>query len=57
MQHDAVAALDMGRMELMAVVGEPAVIDAAAVTPGDAVRLAVRRHGDDVRLLRIERIR
>jgi hypothetical protein len=56
-RHEAVAALDMGRMELMAVAGEPAVIEAANVAPGDPVRLAVRRHGDELRLIRIERMR
>jgi nitric oxide reductase large subunit len=56
-RHDAVAALEMGAMELMAVAGDPPVIDAAGVVPGDPVRLAVRRQGDEVRLIRIEKIR
>lgn len=56
-RHDAVADLGMTAMELMAVVGEAALIDAAGVAPGDAVRLAVRRRGDDVVLIRIEKTR
>jgi hypothetical protein len=56
-RHDAVAALGMSAMELMAVVGEPAVIDRAGVAPGDQVRLAVRQHDADVRLIRIEKLR
>jgi Cu/Ag efflux protein CusF len=55
-RHEAVAALGMSAMELMAVVGEPATIDAAGVAPGDQVRLAVRRRDDDVTLIRIEKI-
>ena len=54
-RHAAVAGLGMNAMELMAVVGEPSVIDAAGVAPGDAVRLAVRRRDDDVVLIRIEK--
>jgi len=54
-RHEAVAGLGMSAMELMAVVGEPSVIDAAGVAPGDAVRLAVRRRDDDVVLIRIEK--
>lgn len=56
-RHEAVASLGMSAMELMAVVGEPSVIDAAGVVPGDAVRLAVRRRDDDVVLIRIEKTR
>ena len=56
-RHEAVAALGMSAMELMAVVGDPATIDAARVGPGDEVRLAVRRQDDQVKLIRIERIR
>jgi Cu/Ag efflux protein CusF len=41
-RHDPVQALGMGAMELMAVFGDPSQIDAAALTPGDRVRLAVR---------------
>lgn len=54
-RHEAVAGLGMSAMELMAVAGEPSAIDAAAVAPGDTVRLAVRRRNDDVVLIRIEK--
>ncbi len=56
-RHDAVAGLGMDRMELMAVIADPDLLDRAGVKPGDAVRLAVKPHGDDVRLLRIEKQR
>lgn len=57
LRHDAVAALGMDRMDLMAVLGDAATIDAARVAPGDAVRLAVRRQGEDLLLIRIEKVR
>jgi hypothetical protein len=47
----------MGAMEMMAVRGSPATLDAARVTPGDRVRLAVRPDGDAVTLVWIERLR
>jgi hypothetical protein len=47
----------MGAMEMMAVRGEPAALDAAQVSPGDRVRLAVRQDGDTVTLVWIERLR
>lgn len=47
----------MGRMEMMALSGEPALLDAADPRPGDRVRLAVRRRDDDLVLLRIEKLR
>jgi hypothetical protein len=46
----------MGAMELMAVFGDPQLIDAAGVNPGDRVRLAVRPKDDQIVLLRIERL-
>ena len=55
-RHEAVAALGMSAMELMAVAGEPAMIDAARVKPGDAVRVAVRRRDADLRLIRIDKL-
>ena len=55
-RHEAVAALGMSAMELMAVVGEAAVIDRAGVAPGDQVRLAVRQRDADVVLIRIEKL-
>jgi len=42
-------------MELMAVSSEPAQLDAAAVRPGDRVRLAVRQRDDQLVLVRIEK--
>jgi hypothetical protein len=47
----------MGAMEMMAVRGSPATLDAARVTPGDRVRLAVRPDGDAITLVWIERLR
>lgn len=55
-RHDAVPALGMTPMELMAVFSDPALLDAAGVGPGDRVRLAVRRQDNDLILLRIEKI-
>ena len=55
-RHEAVAALGMAPMELMAVFAEPRLLDVAAVKPGDRVRLAVRRKNDELTLLRIERL-
>jgi len=56
-RHEAVEALGMGRMEMMAVSGEAALLDAADPRPGDRVRLAVRRKDDELILLRIEKLR
>lgn len=55
-RHEAVAALGMAPMELMAIFGEPKLLDATAVGPGDRVRLAVRRRNDELTLLRIEKL-
>jgi len=55
-RHEAVAALGMAPMELMAVFADPTLLDGAAVEPGDRVRLAVRRKGDELTLLRIEKL-
>lgn len=54
-RHEAVAALGMSAMEMMAVSAEPALVDAARVKPGDAVRLAVKPRDDTLTLLRIEK--
>ena len=54
-RHEAVGGLGMAAMELMAVVGEPALLDRSQVRPGDRVRLAVRPQADQLILLRIER--
>jgi Cu/Ag efflux protein CusF len=56
-RHEAVAALGMTSMELMAVFSDPVLLDRAQINPGDRVRLAVRRKADELTLLRIERIR
>ena len=56
-RHDPVEALGMGAMELMAVFGEPAQIDAASLAPGDRVRLAVRPVDSQLTLIRIAKIR
>ena len=56
-RHQPISALGMGAMELMAVHGSPAILDAARVVPGDRVRLAVRQDGDTVTLVWIERSR
>ena len=55
-RHEAVPALGMTSMELMAVFSDPALLDRAEVNPGDRVRLAVRRKNDDLTLLRIEKL-
>ena len=56
-RHQAVTALGMGPMEMMAVSGAPATLDAARLTPGQRVRLAVRQEGDSLRLIWIEVVR
>lgn len=56
-RHESIAGLGMGPMEMMAIVADPAIVDAANVKPGDAVRLAVKQRGDEIVLLRIERLR
>ena len=55
-RHEAVPALGMTPMDLMAVFSDPALLDKAAVNPGDRVRLAVRRTDAELTLLRIERL-
>lgn len=55
-RHDSIGALGMSAMDMMAVTAEPRLIDDSGVRPGDRVRLAVRRRGDDLVLLRIERL-
>lgn len=56
-RHQPVSGLGMGAMEMMAVRGSAATLDAARVSPGDRVRLAVRQDGDAVTLVWIERMR
>jgi len=56
-RHEAVAALRMGAMELMAVFGDPARIDAASLSPGDRVRLGVRSVDGQLTLIGIAKVR
>lgn len=56
-RHQPVSGLGMGAMEMMAVRGAPAMLDAAPLTPGQRVRLAVRPEGDDLVLVWIEPLR
>jgi len=56
-RHQPVTALGMGAMEMMAVRGAPATLDAAHLAPGDRVRLAVRQQGDEIVLVWAERQR
>jgi hypothetical protein len=55
-RHAEVPALGMTAMEVMAISAEPGQLDAADPRPGDRVRLAVRPRGDDLVLLRIEKL-
>jgi Cu/Ag efflux protein CusF len=55
-RHEAIAALGMTSMELMAVFSDPALLDKASVAVGDRVRLAVRRKNDELTLLRIDKL-
>ncbi|HEY7363836.1 MAG TPA: copper-binding protein [Methylomirabilota bacterium] len=55
-RHDPIAALGMAAMELMEVVGDPALLDASGARPGDRVRLAVRPVDDRLMLVRIQRL-
>ena len=54
-RHQAVTALGMASMEMMAVRGASATFDAARLSPGDRVRLAVRPHGDEIQLVWVAR--
>jgi Cu/Ag efflux protein CusF len=55
-RHEPVAALGMQAMEMMAVDADPARLDAAALRPGDRVRLAVRPRGDRLVLISVEKL-
>jgi len=55
-RHEAVSALGMNAMELMAVSASPALLEPVAPKPGDRVRLAVRQHDDQLVLIRIEKL-
>ena len=55
-RHEAIAGLGMSAMETMAVFADPALLDAADLAPGTRVRLAVRRRGDELVLVRVEKL-
>jgi len=55
-RHEAVSALGMSAMELMAVSASPALLEPVALKPGDRVRLAVRQHDNQLVLIRIEKL-
>jgi hypothetical protein len=55
-RHEAIGALGMSPMELMAIFSDPALLDAADVAPGTRVRLAVRRKNDELTLIRIDKV-
>ena len=54
-RHEAVSALGMSAMEMMAITAAPALVDPLGLRAGDRVRLAVRPRGDDLVLVWIER--
>ena len=53
-RHDAIPALGMREMELMAVFADPPLVDRAGVTPGARVRMGVRPKDEQLTLLWIE---
>ena len=55
-RHEPVPGLGMNAMEVMAIFADPPQLDAAALAPGDRVRLAVRQKGDDLVLLRVAKV-
>jgi Cu/Ag efflux protein CusF len=55
-RHEAVSALGMTAMDLMAVSASPALLDPVAPKTGDRVRLAVRQVNDQLVLIRIEKL-
>ena len=56
-RHDPIPALGMREMELMAVFGDPVMVDRAGVQPGERVRMGVRAREAEVTLLWIEKLR
>ena len=55
-RHEAVSALGMNAMELMAVSASPALLDPVQPKPGDRVKLGVRQVNDQLVLIRIEKL-
>jgi Cu/Ag efflux protein CusF len=55
-RHEAVSALGMNAMDLMAVSASPALLDPVVLKTGDRVRLAVRQVNDQLVLIRIEKL-
>ena len=55
-RHEPVAALGMNAMELMAISADPALLGPVGPSPGDRVKLAVRRRDDRLVLIRIEKL-
>jgi Cu/Ag efflux protein CusF len=56
-RHDAIPALGMREMELMAIFADPAVVDRSGVQAGERVRMGVRERDGEVTLLWIEKAR
>lgn len=56
-RHEAVTALGMGAMEMMAVRADPRLLDDADLQSGQRVRLGVRRRDDELVAFRIEKFR
>ena len=56
--HEAIPALSMGSMELMAFdVESKTLLDQAGLKPGDRVRLTLRQTSDRLVVVKIERLR
>jgi hypothetical protein len=53
-RHDAIPALGMREMDLMAIFADPAVVDRAGIVPGKRVRLGLRAKDEQLTLLWIE---
>lgn len=56
-RHDAIPALGMREMELMAIFADPALVDRSGVKPGDRVRMGVREREGELTLLWVEQAR
>lgn len=55
-RHDAIPALGMREMELMAVFADPALVERAGVQPGQRVRMGVRAKDAELTLLWVEKL-